>query len=76
MTPSLTPGALAGLRVVDLSRVLGDDAAEADVEVLERQLRFDEPPAGDENPLKTDGDGDLERLRAAIAAAQQAVSRD
>lgn len=57
-------------------RARGDDAAEADVEVLERQLRFDEPPAGDENPLKTDGDGDLERLRAAITAAQQAVSRD
>ncbi|MDS4070154.1 MAG: ATP-binding protein, partial [Candidatus Competibacter sp.] len=57
-------------------RARGDDAAEADVEVLERQLRFDEPPAGDESPLKTDGDGDLERLRAAIAAAHQAVSRD
>ncbi len=50
-------------------RARGDDAAEADVEVLERQLRHDEPPATDENPLKTDGDTDVERLRAAIAAA-------
>ncbi|QQS52984.1 MAG: AAA family ATPase [Candidatus Competibacteraceae bacterium] len=50
-------------------RARGDDAAEADVEVLERQLRHDEPPATDENPLQTDGDSDVERLRAAIAAA-------
>ncbi|MDG4552625.1 MAG: AAA family ATPase [Candidatus Contendobacter sp.] len=50
-------------------RARGDDAAEADVEVLERQLQYDEPPGADENPLKTDGDNDLERLRAAIAAA-------
>ncbi|MBS1222972.1 MAG: aminoglycoside phosphotransferase [Proteobacteria bacterium] len=50
-------------------RARGDDAAEADVEVLERQLRYDEPPAADENPLKTNGDSDVERLRAAIAAA-------
>lgn len=50
-------------------RARGDDAAEADVEVLERQLQYDEPPGADENPLKTDGDNDLERLRPAIAAA-------
>jgi aminoglycoside phosphotransferase family enzyme/predicted kinase len=50
-------------------RARGDDAAEADVEVLERQLRYDEPPAADENPLKPNGDSDVERLRAAIAAA-------
>jgi aminoglycoside phosphotransferase family enzyme/predicted kinase len=50
----------------------GDDAAEADVDVLERQLRYDEPPAADENPLKINGDGDLERLRAAIVTATQA----
>lgn len=55
-------------------RARGDDAAEADVEVLERQLRNDEPPATDENPLKTTGDGDLERLRAAIGAACNTVS--
>ena len=47
----------------------GDDTAEADVEVLERQLRYDEPPAADQNPLKTDSDDDLEWLRAAILAA-------
>ncbi len=46
----------------------GDDAAEADVEVLERQLRYDEPPAAAEDPLKTNGDDDVERLRAAIVA--------
>ncbi|MCC8998465.1 MAG: AAA family ATPase [Candidatus Contendobacter sp.] len=57
-------------------RARGDDAAEANVEVLERQLRYDQPPAADENPLKTDGDGDLERLRAAIVAALPACSRD
>ncbi|MDS4029526.1 MAG: AAA family ATPase [Candidatus Contendobacter sp.] len=50
-------------------RARGDDAAEADVKVLERQLRYDEPPVADENPLKTDGDGDVERLAAVIAAA-------
>jgi hypothetical protein len=50
-------------------RARGDDAAEADVEVLERQLRYDEPPRADENPLQANGDGDLERLRAAIGAA-------
>ena len=49
-------------------RARGDDAAEADVAVLERQLQYDEPPRVDEQPLKTNGDGDLERLRAAIAA--------
>ena len=49
-------------------RARGDDAAEANIDVLERQLRHDEPPAIDENPLKTDGDTDVERLRAAIAA--------
>ena len=58
------------LRVrVAARRARGDDAAEADVEVLERQLRFDEPPTDDENPLKTNSDSDLERLRAAIVAA-------
>ncbi len=46
----------------------GDDAAEADVAVLERQLQYVEPPASDEQPLKTDGDEDLESLRAAIVA--------
>ncbi len=56
-------------------RARGNDAAEADVEVLERQLRFDEPPMADENPLKTDGDGDVERLCAAIAAACNTISR-
>lgn len=56
-------------------RARGDDAAEADVEVLERQLRYDESPMADETPLKTDGDSDLERLRAAIAAACHTVSR-
>ena len=49
-------------------RARGDDAAEADVEVLERQLRYDEPPAADENPLKTDSDNDVERLQVAIVA--------
>ena len=56
-------------------RARGDDAAEADVEVLERQLQYDEPPLADENPLKTDSDGDVERLHAAIAAACHTVSR-
>jgi predicted kinase len=51
-------------------RERGDDAAEADVAVLERQLQFVEPPAPDEYPLKTAGDGDLERLRAAVLAAR------
>ena len=51
-------------------RQRGDDAAEADVAVLERQLQFVEPPAPDEHPLKTTGDGDLDRLRAAILAAK------
>lgn len=55
-------------------RARGDDAAEADVEVLERQLRHDEPPTADENPLTTAGDADLERLRAAIIAAIPAFS--
>jgi hypothetical protein len=49
----------------------GDDAAEADVAVLERQLQFVEPPTPDEHPLKTDGDEDLERLRAAILAVKE-----
>ena len=52
-------------------RQRGDDAAEADVEVLERQLQYDEPPAADENPLQTHGDGDLEQLRAAIVGAMK-----
>ncbi len=52
-------------------RLRGDDAAEADVAVLERQLQYDEPPAADENPLKTNGDDDLERLRAAISAGSR-----
>ena len=50
-------------------RARGDDAAEADVAVLERQLRYDEPPTADENPLRTHDDADVERLRAAIATA-------
>jgi len=50
-------------------RARGDDAAEADVGVLEGQLRFDEPPTADENPLRSASDGDLERLRAIIVAA-------
>ncbi|MFO1422579.1 MAG: AAA family ATPase [Candidatus Competibacteraceae bacterium] len=50
-------------------RARGDDAAEADVEVLERQLQYDEPPGADENPLKPDGDSDIEQLGTAIAAA-------
>jgi len=49
-------------------RERGNDAAEADVAVLERQLRYVEPPAPDEQPLKTDGDEDVESLRAAILA--------
>ena len=55
---------------VAVRRERGDDAAEADVEVLERQLQFVEPPAPDEHPLKTADDSDLERLRAAILAAR------
>ncbi len=50
-------------------RARGDDAAEADVEVLERQLRHVEPPGPDESPLASHGDGDLERLRAAVLAS-------
>ena len=57
-------------------RARGDDAAEAGVEVLERQLRYDQPPAADENPLKTNSDGDLERLQVAIVAAISTFSRD
>ncbi|MCC7219790.1 MAG: aminoglycoside phosphotransferase, partial [Candidatus Contendobacter sp.] len=53
---------------VAVRRARGDDAAEADVAVLERQLQYDEPPGADEQPLKTHGDGDLARLQAAIAA--------
>jgi aminoglycoside phosphotransferase family enzyme/predicted kinase len=49
-------------------RERGDDAAEADVAVLERQLQFVEPPAPDEHPLKMDGDEDLESLRRVILA--------
>lgn len=56
-------------------RARGDDAAEADVAVLERQLRYDQPPLADENPLNSNGDGDLERLRAAIVAAMPPSSR-
>jgi hypothetical protein len=52
-------------------RLRGDDAAEADVAVLERQLQYDEPPVADENPLKTNGDDDLERLRVAISAGSR-----
>jgi len=47
----------------------GDDATEADIEVLERQLHFDEPPTADENPLPGNDEQDLERVRAAIVAA-------
>jgi aminoglycoside phosphotransferase family enzyme/predicted kinase len=53
-------------------RERGDDAAEADVAVLERQLLFVEPPAPDEHPLKTDGDEDLQQLRAAVLATSPA----
>ncbi|HRD50737.1 MAG: AAA family ATPase [Candidatus Competibacter sp.] len=53
-------------------RARGDDAAEADVKVLERQLRYVEPPAADEQGLTIINDGDLERLRAAIVAAMSA----
>jgi len=56
-------------------RARGDDAAEADVAMLERQLRYDEPPAADENPLKTVGDSDVERLRAAMMTAVAAYWR-
>lgn len=56
-------------------RARGDDAAEADVAVLERQLRYDEPPAADENPLKTVGDSDVDRLRAAMMTAVAAYWR-
>lgn len=55
-------------------RARGDDAAEAGIEVLERQLQFDEPPTIDENPLKTADDGDVERLQAAIVAAIEQFS--
>jgi aminoglycoside phosphotransferase family enzyme/predicted kinase len=50
-------------------RARGDDAAEADVAVLERQLRYDEPPQADERPLTAQGDSDAQRLHAALAAA-------
>lgn len=53
-------------------RERGDDATEADVAVLERQLRFVEPPALDEQPLRTNGDEDLQSLRAAILATPPA----
>lgn len=44
----------------------GDDPTEADVAVMERQLRFVEPPAPDEQPLKIGGDEDLAALRKVI----------
>lgn len=50
-------------------RQRGDDATEADVEVLERQLRFDEPPTAAENPLRCADDRDMARIQTAIAAA-------
>ena len=53
-------------------RARGDDAAEADVAVLERQLCYDEPPGVDEQPLRTSSDGDLKWLRAAIQQAAPA----
>lgn len=59
---------------VTARRARGDDAAEADVAVLERQLQFDESPTADENPLKTEGDDDLERVRSVIVAATRAFS--
>ncbi len=59
---------------VAIRRARGDDAAEADVEVLERQLRYDEPPATDEFPLTTRDDHDLESLHTAIMAAIAADS--
>lgn len=57
-------------------RARGDDAAEADVEVLERQLRYDDPPIADEKPLKTNSDSDLERLHTAIVAALSTYAGD
>ncbi|MBL8252670.1 MAG: AAA family ATPase, partial [Candidatus Competibacter sp.] len=59
---------------VTARRARGDDAAEADVAVLERQLQFDESPTADENPLKTEGDDDLERVQSVIVAAIRAFS--
>jgi len=56
---------------VTVRRARGDDAAEADVAVLEQQLQSVEPPAPDEYPLKINGNEDLERLRAAILAAKE-----
>ncbi len=47
----------------------GDDATEADVAVMERQLQFVEPPAPDEQPLKTGGDEDLAVLRLRILSS-------
>ncbi|MCP5197486.1 MAG: AAA family ATPase [Gammaproteobacteria bacterium] len=49
-------------------RERGDDAAEADVAVLEQQLQFVESPMSDERPLQTSGDDDLTALQAAISA--------
>ena len=50
-------------------RTRGDDAAEADVAVLEQQLGYVEAPTADEQPLAV---GDVERLCAAIRAAAPA----
>ncbi|NJM12428.1 MAG: ATP-binding protein [Synechococcaceae cyanobacterium SM1_2_3] len=50
-------------------RARGDDAAEADVAVLEQQLGYVEAPTADEQPLAV---GDVERLCAAIRAAAPA----
>lgn len=57
-------------RVAD-RQARGDDATEAGVEVLERQLQRDQPPTAEENLLQTDSDDDQERLRAAIITATQ-----
>jgi len=48
----------------------GDDAAEADAAVLERQLQGYTPPAPEENPLDA-GAGDSEALTEAILARLQ-----
>lgn len=51
-------------------RVRGDDPAEADVAVLERQLRCVEAPTAEEQPLKTAGDENVLELQRAILASR------
>ncbi len=57
------PGTLRG-RVAQ-RRTRGDDAAEADVVVLERQLRHYLPPRPEERPLPAGGK-DIDRVRSAL----------